>query len=290
MQTRSWRQRLRKTALRLVVLYFVVLIVIAGCADRLVLFPSRQPIEFPGAQRVETPGPVGPLEIWTARSRAVRGEPQAFVLHFVGNASRAEGEGQYVLDQWREWPIELWAVNYPGYGGSAGDAKMKWMGPAALAAFDRLKQQAGGRPIFISGRSIGTTAALHVSANRPVAGVILHSPPPLRQLIIGRHGWWNLWLGAASVAFQVPADIDSIANAKRSTAPAIFILTGADHVVPLEYQQRVVDAYAGPKQFVNMPTAGHQNSVYGPARLRFEDCVGQIFNPSIATAEAAHAR
>src|SRR5690348_13115643 len=57
-------------------------------------------------------------------------------------------------------------------------------------------------------------------------------PPPMRQLILGHDGWWNGWLLAGPVARSVPSELDSIANAKAVTAPAVFILAGRDDVVP----------------------------------------------------------
>ena len=205
---------------------------------------------------------MGALEIWKERSPgAIANEPKAFVLAFVGNASRAEWDAGEVAGQWGDQPVEIWAVNYPGYGGSAGSASLASIAPAALAAFDAMKQQAGNRPTFIAARSIGTTAALYVAAHRNIDGVILHSPPPLRSLIMGEFGWWNLWLAAIPVSLGVPADLDSIENAKHVTAPGVFIITEADRLVPPPYQQKIVDAYGGPKQIVALPGTDHNDPI-----------------------------
>ena len=243
------------------ILYCVVATVLYACADNVILHPSTQPIRGV-AQKMDIPGPAGSLEIWKIRTRAARiHPPQAFVLTFIGNASRAEFEAPYVAEQWGDRAVEVWGVNYPGFGGSAGKAKLASIAPAAIAAFDALKQQAGGRPIFVAGRSIGTTAALYVAAHRPVDGVIMHSPPPLRKLIMGHFGWWNLWLAAVPVSLGVPADLDSIQNAKHLSAPGVFIITEGDSLVPPKYQQMVIDAYAGPKQIVRMPGVDHNDDI-----------------------------
>lgn len=239
---------------------------LSGCADKLILFPTTHPIPGVAARRAEISGPSGTIEIWKARSPgAADHQPVAFVMAFTGNAARAEYDADDLALQWGERPVEVWAVNYPGYGGSTGPAKLKSIAPAALAAYDAMKQQAGTRPTFVGGRSIGTAAALHVAAHRPVGGVILHSPPPLRSLIIGRFGWWNLWLAAVPVALSVPGDLDSLANASQVTAPGVFLITGADSMVTPPYQQKVVDAYAGPKQVVVMPQADHNDPIPGSA-------------------------
>jgi pimeloyl-ACP methyl ester carboxylesterase len=147
----------------------------------------------------------------------------------------------------------------PGYGGSSGKARLKSIGPAALASFDVLAREAGGKPIIVAGHSIGTTAAIYVARERPVAGVFLHNPPPLKQLILGKFGWWNLWLGAAPIALQVPGELDSIENAKHVKAPAVFVLAEADSLVPGKYQRRVTDAYAGEVRVLDLKGAEHND-------------------------------
>jgi pimeloyl-ACP methyl ester carboxylesterase len=256
---RRRRRRLRAVVLAYLVLFF--LIVFTGCADRLILFPSRQPIPWPGISRLEIPATekTKSIEIWTARSHAVAqgAEPEAYCLEFTGNASRGEEMAYASAGEWGDHPVEIWAVNYPGYGGSAGGASLKSIPPAALAAYDALAKKAGRKPIFVLGQSLGTTAALHVAANRPVAGMVLANPPPLRKLILQRHGWWNLWLLATPVAMSVPPELDSLKNGPRVSAPAVFVLAGHDTVVPPKYQEQVFAAYAGPKRAVRVPTIDH---------------------------------
>ena len=99
--------------------------------------------------------------------------------------------------------------------------------PAALAGYDAVAARAEGRPILAAGHSMGTVPALMVAARQKIAGVVLHNPPPLRELIQGRFGWWNLWLGSSLVARGVPRELDSLSNARESECPAVFILAGA---------------------------------------------------------------
>jgi pimeloyl-ACP methyl ester carboxylesterase len=145
------------------------------------------------------------------------------------------------------------------YGGSEGPVEAARVCPDALALYDHVAPIAGSRPIFVEGASFGTAVSLSVAARRPVAGVILRNPAPMRQLILGAHGWWNLWLLAGPVAAHVPADLDSVTNAARCKAPAIILLAGADVKVPPKYQHLVVDAYAGPRRLIEMPGAGHDS-------------------------------
>jgi pimeloyl-ACP methyl ester carboxylesterase len=227
-----------------------------GCADTLILPPTPKPLTAAGTARRTLHHDGLTLDAYTARSPgAADRDPAAFVLRFTGGD--ASGSAAFTATRWGRRPAEVWVVNYPGYGDTSGPRSLSAMTSTALAAYDALRSIAGDRPIFVEGFSLGTVPALALAARRPVAGLILQNPPPLRQLILGRHGWWNLWLLAAPVALQVPADLDSLANARASTAPAIFLVAEKDNTIPLPYQQRIADAYAGPKRILLQRGADH---------------------------------
>lgn len=254
------------------VVYFAV-IALTPLPDRLVLFPTTDRLDARAAIRKPILFDGGELEIWTAASKLAqqRGQPEIYVLRFYGNADRADRWVAAEAEMWNNRAIEVWGMNYPGFGGSTGPARLARLGPAALAAFDALKRTAGDRPIFVFGASLGTTTALHVAAHRPVAGLILHNPPALRQIILRQFGWWNLWLLAGPLAQKLPADLDSVANAKKVRVPAIFLLAEKDEVVAPRFQRLVVDAYAGEKRVIQLSGAGHNSPVEGVGLRQFHD-------------------
>jgi hypothetical protein len=255
--------RRQRVGAALLVTYALVML-FGGCASKLILYPSRQPIDPHDARRVVVNDAI---ETWIDRSPGTsRGaEPRAYVIEFTGNATRAEQIASYAASRWGDRSVQVWAMNYPGYGGSAGEASLSAIPPAALAVYDHVAKLANGRPIFLAGNSLGTAAALYVAAHRPTAGLVLQNPPALRNLILTRFGWWNLWLLAGPVALQVPKELDSPTNAAKVTAPAIFILAGDDTLVVPENQMKTVDAYAGPKRIIDV-TGGHNGSVTGDAQ------------------------
>lgn len=242
------------------VLVTLLLLSCGGCADTFLLAPSRQPIGVPGdVSRVTVATGKGRIvELWTTRSAAVDGhEPLAFVLRFCGNGERAEDALHIERRTWSDLPVEIWAMNYPGFGGSTGPAQLSQLAPSALAAYDALAARAGRRPILLSGLSMGTTVGLYVAAHRPVEGLLLRSPVPVRNVILWRYGWWNLWLFAGPVAAGFPSELNSEDNARRVNAPAVFIITGSDELVPRSYQRLVTAAYAGHKKVVIADNAWH---------------------------------
>jgi pimeloyl-ACP methyl ester carboxylesterase len=255
----------RRIALAIAAAY-LVLIFFAHLPDHLILFPTRAPINAGGAVRKTLPFQNGELEVWTAVSQLAKqkGRPDFYVLRFYGNADRAERWVAAEAEAWNDRAVEIWGMNYPGFGRSTGPARLLRIGPAAVTTFDELKRHAAERPIVLFGASLGATAALHVATHRPVAGLILHNPPPLRQMILRQFGWWNLWLLAGPLSLQIPRDLDSIANSKTTHAPAIFLLGEKDEVVAPRYHQLVVDAYAGEKRVISLPGAYHNTPIEGP--------------------------
>jgi pimeloyl-ACP methyl ester carboxylesterase len=245
----------------------VLVAMFVNLPDQLILFPSTQAINPHGAMRKAVPFQNGELELWTARSRLAqqRGRAELYVLRFYGNADRADRWVAAEAEMWNERAIEIWGMNYPGFGGSTGPARLKRIAPAAMTAFDALRREAREHPIVLFGASIGTAPALHIAAHRSVAGLILHNPPALRQLILQQHGWWNLWLLAGPVAAQIPSELDSLANARAVRAPAIFLLAEHDEIVAPRFQRLVVDAYAGEKRVISLPDAHHNSPIEGAA-------------------------
>jgi uncharacterized protein len=250
---------------------YVTVMGLAPWPDQLVLFPTTNRIDAGAAVRKAIPFQKGELEIWTARSAMarLREQPDIFVLRFYGNADRADRWVALEAEMWNHRAVEVWGMNYPGFGGSTGPARLAKMGPAALTAFDELQKVAGNRPIVVYGASIGTTTALHIAANRKFAGLILHNPVAMRQIILRQFGWWNLWLFAGPMAYKVPRELDSVANARASHVPGIFLLAENDEVIAPRFQRLVVDAYAGEKRIIPLPGAHHNDPIEGTALAEF---------------------
>src|SRR5262249_18444065 len=157
----------------------VVGFMFAALPDQLILFPTTDPIKAQGAARKLIPFENGQLELWTAKSKLAekKGHADIYVLRFYGNADRADRWFALEAEMVNERAVELWGMNYPGFGGSTGPARLKRIAPAALTAFDALRRESGERPIVIFAASIGTAPALYIGTQRSVAGMVLHNPP-----------------------------------------------------------------------------------------------------------------
>jgi hypothetical protein len=252
-------------------LWLVVVILFgSGCADDLLLHPTTKIADAHGAhRRMIFTGRDQQVEVFTARSPAAEksGDAQAFVLEFTGNATRAEYITRYVADRWGDRPVEVWAMNYPGFGQSTGPAKLKSIAPASLAVYDELAKSAAGKPIIIEASSLGTCAALYIATQRHVRGLVLQNPPPLQRMILQKYGW----IVPSVVVAQIPVELNSLDNASKARSRAIFLTSGKDLTVFPEYQRMVVDAYAGEKHLIDMPDAGHNAQVKGKALEKLQN-------------------
>lgn len=258
------RRNSASAALHTIVAAFIASFACGCVGNALVLGSNHEKIDPGKAQRRIVHADGRAVECWVARSPGATepGQPPAaFVLVFIGKGDRADRWISAMAATWGAKPVELWGMNYPGSGGTDGPTELVRVTPNALATYDAVRRIAGHRPIFVQAGSFGTTAGLAVAARRPVAGLILQNPPPLRELLLGYYGWWNLWLLAGPTSQQIPPELDSIANAANVHSPAIFILAGNDVVIPPYYHELVVSAYAGPKRRIDIPGGGHDGGL-----------------------------
>jgi pimeloyl-ACP methyl ester carboxylesterase len=256
------------------------LVLLAGCnpANAVLLWPPSGPTDAGGAQRRTARDGDANVEIWTMPTP----NPRAYVLRFYGNGALAQWELAYEASQLQG--VEMWGVNYRGYGGSDGPATLRGVASSSLAAYDALAAEAHGKPIYVFGTSLGATAALHVAARRDVKGVVLVNPPPLRRLVLERHGWWNLFLVAGPTALGIPSDLDSEDNARKTNVPAVIVTSEDDGIVPLQYQGRVIGAYAGPKTVIQIPAAGHNDAPPPEIGAKIRDAVVALIQPPVQPA------
>lgn len=240
-------------------------------ADRLIFRPTRHPVSSLGKDRRLVRAGGGYVEAWTQRVGGFDSdEMDVFVLKFSGQGGRAERSSCEPLDNWPDLRGEIWSVNPPGYGGSSGRASLRSLAEAGAAAYHDIRAIAGERPLIVMGNSLGAVIALYLAANFSVQGLVLRNPPPLRQLIVGKHGWWNLWVGAMLVSTQVPDYLCSISNAARcDEIPAVFVGSARDRIVPPSYQAKIVRVYAGPKRMMRLRHATHSTAMNSAEQDRY---------------------
>ena len=226
--------------------------------DRIILEPSRHDIQVPERKPLLFPHGDGELEVWVHRvGKQCTGKPDLYVLEFPGTASRAEHRTDFLEDCWTDSCVEIWSVNPPGYGNSSGTASLGKLTQMAERALREVRRAAVETPVLAAGGSLGSVSAIYLAGRHQVEGVMVQNPTALREVILAQSGWWHFnWLIRAAAA-QIPAELDSIANAGRASVPAVFVSAQQDSVVPARIQQQIIETYKGPCKVLSLPDADH---------------------------------
>jgi pimeloyl-ACP methyl ester carboxylesterase len=189
------------------------------------------------------------LRGWIVKGTAA---PAPAVIYFGGNAE--EVSWTISDNRWpRDWTIV--GVNYRGYGTSEGKPGEPALTADALVIYDAVtkRDDVDPRRIVVFGRSLGTAIATHLAAERPVAGAILVSPYDSMTAIGKLHYPW------LPVSLLLRHRFDAVPDAKRNTMPMLAIVGGADSIIPAERSRALFDAWAGPKTWLVVPRAGHND-------------------------------
>jgi pimeloyl-ACP methyl ester carboxylesterase len=228
--------------------------------DRLIFFPQPilgpAPAARPGLEAVDLPVAEGVhVRGWLVRTAPA---PAPLVIYFGGNAEEVSWliEAAPRLGGW-----SLLLVNYRGYGRSDGSPGQAALFADALALHDWARARADVAPgrVVAMGRSLGSGVAVHLAAERPLAGVILVTPFDSLIAVGQRHYPW------LPVRWLLRHPFDSLARAPAIRTPMLCLAAGRDRVIPLEHAARLRDAWAGPHRWVELPAADHDSISGEPA-------------------------
>jgi hypothetical protein len=221
--------------------------------EHLIFFPR------PVASTAHLPARASPLEVVAGDGTHLRGwivqgaaAPAPAVIYFGGNAE----EVSWTLSDAR-WPPE-WTIvglNYRGYGASEGKPGEVALTADALAIYDAVtrREDVDPRRIVVFGRSLGTAIAAHLATERLVAGAVLASPYDSMTAIGRMHYPW------LPVSLLLRHRFEALPDAKRDTMPLLAIVGGSDSIIPPERSRALYDAWAGPKTWLAIPGADHND-------------------------------
>lgn len=147
------------------------------------------------------------------------------------------------------------ALDYRGYGASAGTPSEAGVYQDAAAAFDYLVEQRGVKPadIVIYGRSLGGAVATWLAAHRRPGALIVESSFT-RLADVGSHRY--PWLPVRLLSRNV---FDSVAQINKVQCSILIAHGGTDTSVPQIFGRELARA-AGPRaEFVALP-GGHSDA------------------------------
>lgn len=238
---------------------FVIFLGLLIFQRRLIYFPTKIPMAVIGEVAREHGflpwrNPAGEVIGWMVPAvGAARGS----VLIVHGNAGSALGRDYLAqpIHHAAEGTMDVFVLEYPGYGARAGKPSRASLTAAAEEAFLLLP---AGRPKFVVSESIGTGVAAELAKKYPseIAGMAMlvpyHNLPAVAQRMF--------WFLPAYFLMRDRFDPEKCLQGYRG--PVKFVVAGADEIIPAASGIRLHDSYQGPKQLQVFEGAGH-NEVSG---------------------------
>lgn len=176
------------------------------------------------------------------------------ILLCHGNAGKALHRGFWVslLQEARgAGPVEVFLLEYPGYGSRPGSPTQGHLVAAASEAVDALWAERP-EPLVVLGESIGSGVAALVAAGRSerLRGMLMVTPLPSMRAVAKVH--YPL----------VPAFLLSDTYPAREAigglqVPLALILAEQDEVIPMALGRTLAEGYAGPTKTWVEAGAGH---------------------------------
>lgn len=231
--------------------------------ERLIFMPqSLHPERAPrgaGIDEVELIAADGTrLHGWFARAPNTAGRAPLLV-YFGGNAEEVSWMLAEARPRLPDWGLLL--VNYRGYGRSEGQPGERALFADALVVHDYAvsRPDVDATRIVAMGRSLGSGVAVHLAAQRPLAGVVLVTP------------FDSVTAVAESIYPFLPVQwllrhkFDSLALAPEVRVPLLTVAAGRDAIVPPRHAARLHAAWGGSKSWRELAEASHNDVSSHPA-------------------------
>lgn len=190
--------------------------------------------------------------------------PIATILWCHGNA----GNISHRLDnlaKLAELPVNIFIFDYRGYGKSSGSPDERGVYLDAEAAYDYLVNRDDVNPdqIVVFGRSLGGAVAVDLATKRRCAVLILESTfTSAKDMARNTFG--------LPLDFIIKSEFNSLRKISRLDMPILFLHGTADDIVPFRLGRELFQAANHPKEFIEIPGAGHNDTykVGGPTYFR----------------------
>lgn len=180
------------------------------------------------------------------------------------------GQGFYLvqssgyIDALMRYPVNLFMVDYRGYGKSEGEPSVEAIEADALAAFQYVTDSLNVAPqrLIVQGHSIGTFVATHLATQRDVAGVVLENPATTAE------GWEKTvlpWYLRLLVSLEFPEAVQRVSNVERVRAldvPLLIVAGGQDNIFPPDMARTLHQEAAPTINRLLVVENGNHNALY----------------------------
>jgi len=234
--------------------YCLIVLGIGLFQRRLIYFPTKLSPE--SAERAAANAAFLP---WRDKSGQLIGwrlpassPPGGNVLIAHGNAGCALDRAYLALPIHQAASLDVYILEYPGYGTRAGSPDQTSF---FAAADDALEDLPANLPVYLVSESLGAGVVAHLAQKHParVAGLALFAPYDNLASVAQGH------MPFLPAGLVLRDRFDPASDLKNYRGPIKFIIAAADEVIPPKFGQRLYDGYSGPKTLQIIPGARHND-------------------------------
>jgi len=181
--------------------------------------------------------------------------PRAAVLYFHGNSGNL-GLFAGVLTRLYQNRLQVFAIDYRGYGRSSGQPTEKGVYMDALAAVeyfhDRLRLD--GCPVVFWGRSLGGPVAAYASSQASPGGVILETTFSSKRVLLRNYPWqFRIFSVFSKYRF------DTLRHLSGQSLHKLVVHGDQDRTIPVEQGRYLFRNLESPKSLLVISGADHIN-------------------------------
>lgn len=165
--------------------------------------------------------------------------------------------------------LNVFIIDYRGYGRSQGRPSERGLYLDAQAAYDYLVNQRQIRPeeIILFGESLGCAAVIDLGARSRIGGLIVEG-----AFTRGRDMAKRIY--PFLPAFLFSDNFNNLAKIRKIKAPKLFIHSKNDEIVPFDLARRLYQATSPPKQFAEL--IGGHNSVFSDSQEKYTSAIASF--------------
>ncbi len=199
-------------------------------------------------------------------------EPRAVALFCHGNAGNIVSRGETLLLLNQRHGLAVMTFDYRGYGKSEGKPSERGILQDARAARTKLASLAGVSEIDIvlMGRSLGGAVAVDLAGRDGARGLVLASTFPSLPELASHHVPWML------PHLNMTQRLNSAKKIRDYHGPLLQSHGDADDLIPIELGRKLFDVAPGPKKFVVLPGAGHNDPQTEEYREAFDEFIASL--------------
>jgi pimeloyl-ACP methyl ester carboxylesterase len=249
----------KKTSRRMLIVFMLTYIVLCICScafqRSLLYFPTQFPValaEIMATKEGMLPwkNSAGQIIGWKIPANEIS---TGSILIVHGNAGCALNRDYLARPIHDAANVDVFILEYPGYGSRGGSPSKKSFDAAADEAFHLLPKT---RPKYIVSESIGTGVACDLAKKYPteISGLALIAPYHDLATVAQRHMWF------LPAYFFLLDRFNPAEDLKSYHGPVKFVIAGDDEIIGPASGTRLSEEYNGPKD-LQIIVGAHHNDI-----------------------------